>query len=89
HINTPNEVMIAGDPSACERVLKAVGGESMKAPFSVVIHNEAMMSEFGEFYRLNHIPATRINDVALYSSADYAPIPTDTAVVASSIARMA
>lgn len=89
HINTPNEVMIAGDPSACERVLQAVGGESMKAPFSVVIHNEAMMSEFGEFYRLNHIPAMPMSDVALYSSADYAPIPTDTAVIASSIARMA
>jgi len=89
HINTPNEVMIAGDPTACERVLKAVGGESMKAPFSVVIHNEAMMSEYGEFYRLNHIPATRIHDVALYSSADYAPITADSAVIAGSIARMA
>ncbi len=89
HINTPNEVMIAGDPAACERVLKMVGGESMKAPFSVVIHNEAMMSEYGEFYRLNHIPATPVHDVALYSSADYAPIATETTVIASSIARMA
>lgn len=89
HINTPNEVMIAGDPVACERVLKAVGGESMKAPFSVVIHNEAMMGEYGEFYRLNYIPATPIRDVALYSSADYTPIMVDSAVIASSIARMA
>lgn len=90
HINTPNEVMIAGDPSACERVVEAVGGDTMKAPFSVVIHNEAMMSEFGEYYRLHHLPVTPINEnITFYSAADYAPITLDKSVIANSIARMA
>ena len=89
HINTPNEVMIAGEPAACERVVAAVQGESMKAPFDVVIHNEAMMGEFGEFFRLHNLPTNAVDGVTFYSAADYAPITLDQRVVANSMARMA
>jgi len=90
HINTPNEVMIAGEPEACARVVDAVGGDSMRAPFSVVIHNEAMMSEFGEYFRLHNLPVTSVDDaVTFYSAADYSPIKIDQQVIATSIARMA
>ncbi|MEQ8676957.1 MAG: beta-ketoacyl synthase N-terminal-like domain-containing protein [Aggregatilineales bacterium] len=90
HINTPNEVMIAGEPAACARVVESVGGDSMRAPFSVVIHNEAMMSEFGEYYRLHNLPVTPVDDsVVFYSAADYTPIRIEQTVIANSIARMA
>ena len=100
HINTPREVMIAGDPAACQRVLASVGGESMRAPFDVVIHNEAMMGEYGEFYKLHDIPVnmesvgvTRrvapTNPVIFYSAADYAPLKLERRTVASAISRMA
>lgn len=90
HINTPNEVMIAGEPAACARVVESVAGDSMRAPFSVVIHNEAMMSEFGEYYRLHNLPVTPVtDDVIFYSAADYTPIRIEQTVIANSIARMA
>ncbi len=88
HINTPHEVMIAGDPAACERVLAQVNGEKMKAPFSVVIHADVMMGEYGEFYRLHDLPVTPVPGVDFYSAADYAPIKHERAVVASAISRM-
>lgn len=89
HVNTPTEVMIAGDPAACDRVLSRLSGEAVKAPFSVVIHNDAMMSEFGEFFRLHDLPVTPVDgDVRFYSAADYAPIALDRRVIATSIARM-
>lgn len=89
HINTPQEVMIAGDPSACERVLAALDADSMKAPFSVVIHADVMMSEYGEFYRLHDLPVTPVDGVDFYSAADYAPVKLERGVVAASLGRMA
>ncbi|MFW5771774.1 MAG: beta-ketoacyl synthase N-terminal-like domain-containing protein [Phototrophicaceae bacterium] len=89
HINTPNEVMIAGDPTGCQRVLDAVGSESMKAPFTVAIHNDAMMGEYGEFYRLHDLPVHDVPGVQFYSAADYAPVRVARSVIAASIARMA
>jgi len=92
HINTPGEVMIAGEPAACERVValvKAQGGESMRAPFDVAIHNEAMMGEYAEFYRLHDLPVRSRPAAILYSAADYAPLQPDRKMIASAISRMA
>lgn len=89
HINTPQEVMIAGDPAACERVLAELDADSMKAPFSVVIHADVMMSEYREFYRLHDLPVTPVDGVDFYSAADYAPVKLERGVVAASLGRMA
>jgi PfaB family protein len=89
HINTPNEVMIAGDPAGCERVINQLDAESMKAPFSVVIHADVMMGEYGEFYNLHNLPVTPVPEVKLYSAADYAPLTQSREVVANNISRMA
>jgi 3-hydroxymyristoyl/3-hydroxydecanoyl-(acyl carrier protein) dehydratase len=95
HVNTPEECMIAGDPAACYRVLEAVkaetGGETVKAPFNVVIHSDVMMSEYGEYYRLHHLPVTTSGaaNITFYSAADYAPVPLESGAIAASIARMA
>ena len=89
HINTPREVMIAGSPAACERVVDAVGVEAMRAPFSVAIHNPAMMSAFDEFRKLHNLPTHPVEGVRFYSAADYEPITLERQVIATSIARMA
>ncbi|MDX1992337.1 MAG: PfaB family protein [bacterium] len=89
HINTPREVMIAGDPEGCARVVAAVKGESMKAPFSIAIHNEAMMGEYPALHRLHDMPVHPVRGVTLYSAADYAPVALDRKTVASAISRMA
>jgi 3-hydroxymyristoyl/3-hydroxydecanoyl-(acyl carrier protein) dehydratase len=89
HINTPNEVMIAGDPAGCERVIAQLNADSMKAPFSVVIHADVMMGEYSEFYNLHNLPVTPVPDVKLYSAADYAPLTQAREVVANNISRMA
>lgn len=88
HVNTPHEVMIAGDPAACQRVVEAVQGDSMRAPFSVVIHNEVMLSEFNEFRRLYDLPVHPVSGVTFYSAADYAPLKLERGVIANNIARM-
>jgi PfaB family protein len=89
HVNTPNEVVIGGDTAACERIVARLNVTSVRAPFEVVIHNEAMMSEYAAFYALHHRPAyNETPDVKYYSAADYEPIALNSDLIARSIARV-
>ncbi|MCU0497253.1 MAG: PfaB family protein [Anaerolineae bacterium] len=91
HVNTPNETVIAGDPVACERVIAKIGCNSLRAPFEVVIHNEAMISEYHQFYELHHYavnPAVQAQNVTFYSAADYLPIQLNSEVIARNVARV-
>ncbi len=88
HINTPNETVIGGDSAACQRVIERLQASSIKAPFEVVIHNDAMLSEYEAFYHLHHNPVSPYADVSFYSAADYAPVTLTSDSVARSMARM-
>ncbi|MEJ2888519.1 beta-ketoacyl synthase N-terminal-like domain-containing protein [Actinomycetospora aeridis] len=39
HVNTPREVVVAGDPAQCAELVAAVGGKSARAPANHVMHN--------------------------------------------------
>lgn len=86
-INTPEEVLIAGEPAACERVIKKLGCNAFPAPFDHVIHAPAMQSEYPELFRLNNLPAQKITGVTCYSAAEYQPITLESEVIAHNIAK--
>jgi len=89
HINTPFEVVIAGDPVACERVIARLGCELFRAPFKTVIHNDAILSEYDAFYQLYRRPVHAVKDnITFYSAADYEPMRLDSELVARSAARV-
>ncbi len=86
-INTPEEVVIAGESAACERIIKTLGCNAFRAPFDHVIHCEAMRSEYGEIARVNTLPIQeKIPDIVLYSASEYRPIPLESQAIAHSIA---
>jgi 3-hydroxymyristoyl/3-hydroxydecanoyl-(acyl carrier protein) dehydratase len=87
HINTPTEVVIAGDSQACERIVADLGVEHLRASFSTVIHCDITFSEYERFYDINHLPVHNKPEVCFYSAADYAPIPLDAEVIAHSLSR--
>ncbi len=87
-INTPEEVVIAGEPAGCERIIKTLGCNSFRAPFDHVIHCEAMRSEYAEIARVNTLPTQeKIPDIVLYSASEYGPIPLESQAIAHSIAK--
>ncbi len=89
HINTPTEVVIGGEPAACERVIERLGCASVRAPFDTVIHNEAIISEYDEFYRVHHWDVhNTAQNITFYSAADYEPIRLESGLIARSIARV-
>jgi len=85
-INTPEEVLIAGEPEACQRVIKALGCNAFPAPFDHVIHSETMRSEYGELVKLNTLPSQNIPGIVFYSAAEYQPIKLESGEIARSIA---
>ncbi|MDH6097390.1 PfaB family protein [Anabaenopsis sp. FSS-46] len=85
-INTPEEVLIAGEKTACQRVIKSLGCNSFAAPFDHVIHCKAMGSEYEEIAKVNTLPTQDLPGITFYSAAKYQPIALDSAVIAGSIA---
>lgn len=85
-INTPEEVLIAGEPAACQRVIKTLGCNAFTAPFDHVIHCEAMRSEYEELVKINSFPSQNIPGMVFYSAAEYQPITLDSNSIAHNIA---
>jgi PfaB family protein len=86
-ISTPEEVVIAGEPAACQRVIKTLGCNAFSAPFNHLIHCDPMGSEYNELVKLHTLESQNISDVAFYSSADYAPIKLESEAIAHSVAK--
>jgi PfaB family protein len=86
-ISTPEEVVIAGEPGGCQRVIKALGCNAFAAPFNHLIHCEAMQSEYNEIVRVNNLPAQPVGDIAFYSSAEYTPVALEGNAIAQSIGK--
>ncbi|MDD5371144.1 MAG: hypothetical protein PHQ40_18845, partial [Anaerolineaceae bacterium] len=46
HINTPRQVVIAGDPAACQRVVHRLKCPALKAPFEQVLHCQPVRADY-------------------------------------------
>ena len=87
-INTPNEVVIAGDTAACQRIIAAIGCNAIPAPFNHAIHCEAMASEYDELVKLYTLPVESQPKIDFYSAADYGLLNLDSEVMGHSIAKV-
>jgi PfaB family protein len=86
-INTPEEVLIAGDDAACKRVITTLGCNSFPAPFDHVIHCEAMRSQLEEIKKVNSLPSQNLPGIVFYSAADYQPVALERDAIAHNIAK--
>ncbi len=73
-ISTPKEVVIAGAPSACKRVIEDLNCDAFRAPFNHVIHCPIMDSEYEELVRINTLPLQNHLTTTFYSAAHYEPV---------------
>ncbi len=89
HINTPRQVVIAGEKAACQRVVAQLQCSSLRAPFNYALHCRAIASEYPALARLHHWPvANATPGASLYSAASYGPLPIESTAIAESLARM-
>jgi PfaB family protein len=86
-INTPNEVVIAGDTQACQRVIEKLNCDAIAAPFKHVIHCEPVRSKYDELVKINTLPLQNLPETVFYFSAEYKPIVFDSQAIARNIAK--
>ncbi|MDF1519764.1 MAG: hypothetical protein P1P73_04715 [Brevefilum sp.] len=86
HINTPGQIVIGGDPAACQRMIARLGCRSLQAPFNTVLHCEAMRSEYQALYRLVSWPASGSAKAKFYTAAANQPVPLTQSAIAEQIA---
>jgi PfaB family protein len=87
HINTPTEVVIAGDPPTCQRIIQQLQCDYFPAPSKHVLHCEVMRSEFDELVQWFTLPVQTTPQIDFYSAATYGCTPLDTQTVAQTIAN--
>ncbi|NEP27549.1 hypothetical protein, partial [Moorena sp. SIO3I6] len=87
HINTPKEVVIAGDPQACRRMIDTLKCDAFRAPADDVLHCDAMASEYDELARLTSLPIGSQPETIFYSAADYKPITLESHAIGHAIAK--
>jgi len=86
-INTPAQVVIAGNPVACQNVIRALGCRSMPVAFNQPAHCEAIAVEREALAAVHRLPVTP--DLSIdFHSQHASPLPQDSDSIADAISRM-
>ncbi|HET6359879.1 beta-ketoacyl synthase N-terminal-like domain-containing protein, partial [Streptomyces sp.] len=75
HINTPSELVIAGDPAQCKALVKELGCPAARSPVNAVMHCPVVDAEVGGLAGLNDYPTGSFGDLELFSAYDYEALP--------------
>ena len=86
-INTSEEVIIAGETQACQRVIQALKCDAFPTSINHVIHCEPMHSEYDELVKVNTLPTQANSKTIFYSAAEYAPMKIDSNLIGNNIAK--
>jgi PfaB family protein len=87
-VNAPNEVIIAGDNLACERVIKKLRCEYFEVPMSDVIHCELARADYDGLASMHMLPVKDVPGINFYSADTFAPLPIDSKGIANNIATI-
>lgn len=86
-INTPDSLVIGGDPAACQRVIKKLGVRAMPLDMPNAIHSPPAFKEYRHMEELYTMDVKDRVDTKLYSSSCYLPVPQRSKAIANSIAK--
>ncbi|GAA2259219.1 hypothetical protein GCM10010368_27530 [Streptomyces roseiscleroticus] len=75
HVNTPAELVVAGDPAQCKALIAELGCPAARSPVSAVMHVPVVDTEFEGLAGLNDYPTGSFGDLELFSAYDYEVLP--------------
>jgi PfaB family protein len=87
-INSPNEVIIAGEGEACERVIDRLGCSQVEVPVSNVVHCELAKADHEELVRVHTLAIKNVPAIDFYSAHTFAPLSVSTENIADNIASI-
>lgn len=86
-INTPDNLLLAGYPDDCLRVVKKLGVRAMALNMANAIHSAPAYAEYDHMVALYTMDVTPRIKTKMYSSSCYLPIPQLSKAIAHSIAK--
>ncbi|OUS23753.1 hypothetical protein A9Q99_27340 [Gammaproteobacteria bacterium 45_16_T64] len=86
-INTPDNMLIGGDPEGCQRVVKKLGTRAMSLELASAIHSAPAKAEYDRIVDLYSIDVNERSSVRYYSTSVYKAVPHRTKAIANSIAK--
>ena len=88
HINTPRQVVIAGDEIGCQRVIAALKCHALKAPFDFAMHCKAIRTEYNALIDLYTWPVAKTPQPRLYTAAGCQILTPNSSTIAHQMATM-
>ena len=86
-INAPEEVVIAGAPEDCRRVIRKIGCKYYALGLDLAIHCGPTRLEYDRLLDIYTLPVLQGTGIKFYSSSCYKPIPLRSKAIAHSIAK--
>ncbi|WP_327178441.1 hypothetical protein OG599_26400 [Streptomyces sp. NBC_01335] len=75
HVNTPAELVVAGDPAQCRALIAELGCQAARSPVSVVMHCPVVDADVDALADLNDYPTGSLGGLELLSAYDYQELP--------------
>ena len=90
YVNTPEEIVIAGDKKGCLRIIKELKANSYSATLVSynLLHTKVALAKHTELVKLHTIPVNNVTNIKFYSAANDIPIIIDKYLIASNIAKV-
>jgi len=85
-VNSPKEVIIAGEAGACRRVLAKMPFSATLTPMSDTLHCDLVRLEYDDILKLHTSPVSEVTGVSFYTAAGYQPIKIDSRTIATNVA---
>lgn len=87
-INSPEEVLIAGEREACLRVVEKMPWRAVLTPMTDTLHCEIVRPDFESITHLHNSPVGAAPDIPFYSAASYEPTRLTAETIAENIAEI-
>ncbi|WP_392532240.1 beta-ketoacyl synthase N-terminal-like domain-containing protein [Nostoc sp. C117] len=87
-INTPQEVVIAGNPQSCLRIIEKLKCRYITINFDSIFHCEIAQSAYDDIVKLHTIPIQKIPNIELYSGVTAEKLVINTNSLAHNSAKI-
>jgi PfaB family protein len=87
-INSPTEVLIAGEDRSCNRVIRRLGCEPVAVRLGDALHCELARADYDELVRVHTLDVKSVSGIDFYSAYRFDPIPVRTEAIAENIASL-
>ncbi len=87
-INTPQELVIAGDPAQCQQVIQTLQCRAFPVRFESVLHSPIAQSQYDDLVQLHQIPVHPVTDIQFYSGVSLTPMLLEQNAIAHNSAQI-